>query len=1200
MLAADRGHEEIVKLLLSRGAKINIIDKNAENALIFATNKGHKEIVELLLSKGAKVDVKNSQFMSKLTKVLFDGSYATIINASADNNKEAVEFFLEKGEDVNTVNVHTLSALMLAADRGHEEIVKLLLSRGANINIIDKNGENALIFATNKGHKEIVELLLSKGANVDFVNKNGDSALLLAAYKGNKEIVELLFNKGANIELSTSGFTPLIVAVREGHEETVAFLLEQRANIEAIYKNGENALALAIYKDHRKIVKLLLSRGAKYDIKDLEFLKKLTKVLFDGSYENIREACEDSNKGAVGFFLEKGAEIEMGDGHSASVLAIAASHGDKDIVELLLNAGAKVDIENFLLTENLTKALFNKSYKNIDEATKDENKGAVDFFLRYGANVSIHNVEFNKKYTKMFFGEAYGSIVEAGIHHCKDAVEFFFSKGASTEARDERGRTALIYAAERGRNETIEFLLSKGACAEDKDVYSHALMLAAFNGHAQTLNTLLKVTKNPLFTKVINAINLTGYEKIYFKASGLRREQLGATVEYVTDYKGHFDWSSKRDEIRSLLGLKNIELIDNHDGKYLMKVYNDSNEAQLVESLRIENQKPQFIRFVKENNASYIFFRNLDGVDISQWREKQRFIEDILNIPVEIEQYDHSHILWGKFGEEISVVIKESSISVMPDQLNIGGKYLKTVNEDGYETFYFTGVKEPKKWNDAKSDIIKIIGKRIEIIEDGINVKLKEATEEAIPRLLDLKDSHKNSPKLYYTHEDGNNKMYFYTFLPELDLNEWKEKSRKTNFRTLFNEPNKVYSLEIYDKSNKNIYDGNWYKGQLIILHEKAEIPSKEELFDIRITEEIQDDKIFWGFGSGKDKYYTSINLFPHMMIIGANGSGKSNFINGVILSLLNSGDKIKKMYLIDLKSGIEFNRYNELESEKIDVFSRGTKPSKLLAALHEVEVEMYLREEYMAMNGFTKIDKDPIFVIIDEFAQINLMHAKGSELLAKDEIYDTLTRIGTRARASNIKLIVQTQDPRSVGDDLKVHLMSRALLKTPKELDKDFTLQNPEMMDEQGIKHTRFDKGRYVFEDYNDGDTKFTELQFPFIDPAQNLHMTYQKKTHMPSEFDDSIFDEYKEYIASEYEYLANTKLLSGVHVNENIKTLEPKEQVVEPQAFTQDFNFDAFLDEETPEEEASEASDGDEFAEINSLYAQAGSLLAELKGKE
>lgn len=54
--AAGRGHTEIVKDLLARGAKVNVGDKYGTTPLIWAARKGYIEIVDMLLNLEANVD----------------------------------------------------------------------------------------------------------------------------------------------------------------------------------------------------------------------------------------------------------------------------------------------------------------------------------------------------------------------------------------------------------------------------------------------------------------------------------------------------------------------------------------------------------------------------------------------------------------------------------------------------------------------------------------------------------------------------------------------------------------------------------------------------------------------------------------------------------------------------------------------------------------------------------------------------------------------------------------------------------------------------------------------------------------------------------------------------------------------------------------------------------------------------------------
>jgi ankyrin repeat protein len=906
-------------------------------------------------------------------------------------------------------------------------------------------------------------------------------------------------------------------------DEKIEFLLNNGAHIEKL-KDGHTALIEAAQeKLDKSVVKFLLSKGAKFNIETKNHVSSITYILFDTSYESIIEAIKNNNNKVVEFLLSQGANIESTDNDGNTLLHLAASNGSKELVEFLLSKGADIESVNNNGTNILLAAATNKS------------KDVIEYLLSQSTNIETTDNDGN---TLLHLAASHGS---------KELVEFLLSKGADIESVNNNGTNILLAAATNKSKDVIEYLLSKGLSLDVADNEGNTpLYLAAIHGSQKVLDILVEKRDNPLFKKTINKIELQGINNIILNFHNMKIDQFGAILIYTTEYNQYFKWIDKESEVKRILGLNNIKLLNTNDGKYQVRVYSNSNEAKLIETLQVNSKKPELVEFIEEDFTTYLLFKTMAGTTIYDWHEQKQFIEDTLRIPVDIEVYDHSHKDWGRFGNDYLIIIIESNISVMPDKLELTGQYLKTSYEDGIQIIYFKEVINTNKWINNKDKIIKFISKRVDILIDGNIIKLKEKVEESIPRLLDLKDSKGKYPKLEKIQENGENKIYFYTFIPELGLNEWKNKSRRRNFRILFNEPDKVYKLDTYDRTNTDLYDENFSTKQYIVLYEYAKIPTKEELVSIDITNELKKDNIFWGYGIGSSKYYTKINELSHMMIIGGTGSGKSNFINGVLLSLLHSADKIKKIYLFDLKDGIEFNRYKDLNSSKIDIYSKGTKPSKLLAALQEVEAEMYLRQRYMANNNIVKLDKDPIFLIIDEFAQIE---GSGYDSNIKEKILITLNRIGSLARASNIKLIIQTQYPRTIDNELKAHLMSRVLLRTTNEADKLNTLQNQDIIDEQGINHTTFDLGRYIFEDFNSGSTKFNELQFPFINPDLNLHLNYKEVSQTILSEYDSIYDDYKDHVRKEYDYLANTNLLSS---NQEILDNTNSEELIF------DFDFD------------------------------------------
>ena len=86
--AAEKGHLNIVKLLLGKGAKVD--HKSGDSALHWACHYGHVDIVKLLIENGANVDAKRS--MDDSTPLCF---------AAHRNHKEIGELLIAKGADVN-------------------------------------------------------------------------------------------------------------------------------------------------------------------------------------------------------------------------------------------------------------------------------------------------------------------------------------------------------------------------------------------------------------------------------------------------------------------------------------------------------------------------------------------------------------------------------------------------------------------------------------------------------------------------------------------------------------------------------------------------------------------------------------------------------------------------------------------------------------------------------------------------------------------------------------------------------------------------------------------------------------------------------------------------------------------------------------------------------------------------------------------
>ncbi|KZU19438.1 Cell division protein FtsK [Lactiplantibacillus plantarum] len=160
----------------------------------------------------------------------------------------------------------------------------------------------------------------------------------------------------------------------------------------------------------------------------------------------------------------------------------------------------------------------------------------------------------------------------------------------------------------------------------------------------------------------------------------------------------------------------------------------------------------------------------------------------------------------------------------------------------------------------------------------------------------------------------------------------------------------------------------------------------------------------------------TDLRKMPHGLIAGATGSGKSVFINSILVSILyKSNPQQVKLLLIDPKA-VELAPYNEIPHLLAPVIS---EPKAASAALKWVVDEMDNRYDKLAAGGARNIEQfnkladehdEPalkmpyIVIVIDELADLMMV--------ASSEVQDYIARITQKARAAGIHLLVATQRP--------------------------------------------------------------------------------------------------------------------------------------------------------------------------------------------
>jgi ankyrin repeat protein len=272
MSAAAVGSTAVMTRLIEAGADVNARNTLGSSALTWATKDVEK--VRLLLDRGAAVNVVSTAGRTPLL-------VATMHNPSA----EVVKLLIAKGADVRAADKLQATALHTAGVAGDVATLRLLLDARLDVNARDAANFTPLMVAAANGSVDAVLLLLSRGANVNDVSGDGEvithaparvkngmlafgafTPLLLAAPGGSPELVKTLLEGLADVNLKdVRGMTPLMLAAATDHYslDVIGMLLDNGAEINATSLAGETTLDWARKFGETPLVHLLTQAGAK-------------------------------------------------------------------------------------------------------------------------------------------------------------------------------------------------------------------------------------------------------------------------------------------------------------------------------------------------------------------------------------------------------------------------------------------------------------------------------------------------------------------------------------------------------------------------------------------------------------------------------------------------------------------------------------------------------------------------------------------------------------------------------------------------------------------------------------------------------------------------------------------------------------------------------------------------------------------------
>jgi ankyrin repeat protein len=382
-LAAVNGNADMIRRLLDAGVDPNTVDPGGESALMTAARTGAPAALRVLLERGATVDAREPEF----------GQTALMI-AVREHHDAAVRILLEAGASPNAQTRKGPTPAFVPPCKGTgcgSEGVGInrggLPDRGRRAEI--KGGMTPLIYAARDGDASAARRLIEAGADLELGDANGIRPLLMSLLNNNLEVARLLVSKGANVNADDFwGRTPLWAAVEYRNLDMnnndqdsptdngvdrapilamIKELIDAGANVNArtrelfpvrrwLYSlndvswvdfTGQTPFLRAALSGDTATMRLLVQHGADPNLPTLAGTTPLMAAagvnwVVAQTYTESVQARLD----AVTLCLELGADVNATNSMGLTALLGAVNRGSNDIIELLVQRGARLDIKD--------------------------------------------------------------------------------------------------------------------------------------------------------------------------------------------------------------------------------------------------------------------------------------------------------------------------------------------------------------------------------------------------------------------------------------------------------------------------------------------------------------------------------------------------------------------------------------------------------------------------------------------------------------------------------------------------------------------------------------------------------------------------------------------------------------------------------------------------------------------------------------
>jgi len=454
------------------------------------TGKGYQKQIKKTPPTKLKTN-RTTDYSSPMAK-----KWPLFLDALESGNVDGVKQIIEEGLNVNVLR-NGVTPLMIATSKGKTEIAQVILQAGVNINAKSDDGETALHKAAfDQEETGVVQLLMESGIDVDAKNKAGKTALHLAEEKKHRDIVRVIKQHQAKLRSDAEEWDDFLNSA-EGKPFKQSRFYDSMATVFRFWWLPIAVLCgvglLLGFLFNTVIIAgstgIVLGFAAGFSLFLWE--KKLRTHLDEiGPLPELNiETIRQKKLAGEPIFVRTQKETSSAEKSSGELTAT-------DIPDRSPNDSPEVQADDWESPEEdsaeKTAKLKKKRWLTIVYFTVPVLVLAVFLSAGLYKKNSLMKWYFTKKLENKGIPYSDQTFLTEASKNNEEIVDLFIRAGANLSAKNEKGQTALIIAAEKGYSNTVAKIAKiNPSLLKDADNNGNtALMTAVRQGHEDIVKLL--------------------------------------------------------------------------------------------------------------------------------------------------------------------------------------------------------------------------------------------------------------------------------------------------------------------------------------------------------------------------------------------------------------------------------------------------------------------------------------------------------------------------------------------------------------------------------------------------------------------------------------------------------------------------------------------------------------------------------------